>query len=445
MAILCGPRRWWRFFSIVFFVATLSFLGTAVHLHAVSVPFAQPVVKRTKHSVPLSALASAGPAAGVLQSANMTGLNATLLTSLFHPGDKKHGSHPHVRELFGALAVNLLNPHITEVRVLMESIPGSLHACEALPRYIARILNVGPSSLKKLRCTPVPVQPTYADFFRFADSELANRTVLLANTDVVFDSSLGLIDSRALVGPGRRHAYVLSVKPPPEQGEYRRVMGDECQLAMLEPSRNKVRCSVGEIEGGWWGGGSSWDGYVFRTPLSMDLARANLSHHMNIPGSENRAGFALEAEADLMLINPCLHVHASHWHCIGGAMHSRRYGPQRVDDYGKNLRHIIPCWDCKGVRMPAGADVLSALCSLGALQNITNKRLQRVVGVAVAAVSLCCPTIGRCDQEAFYKRWKANHSSLRLCRVATDISCLVSDGARVPHEVYHQPARPRHK
>ena len=46
---------------------------------------------------------------------------------------------------------------------------------------------------------PVDANPTYADMLAYAESALHGATVLLANADVVFSESLGLIRRDAFV------------------------------------------------------------------------------------------------------------------------------------------------------------------------------------------------------------------------------------------------------
>jgi len=363
-----------------------------------------------------------------------------LLTSLFVP---QGSSSPHTLELFAALMVNLGNPYINKVHVLLET--NSTADCDRLPALIASyggnltgaghdsnihivgtdysvdssLGNASSEWAGKLTCIPTPRQPTYTDFFRYANNRLSDMTVLLANTDVVFDESLELIEPAFKLW---KHAYVLSVSPPPYGGAYLRAFGRECQT---EP-----RCTIGAFDGWKWGGESA-DAFVFR-PRLQGLNLTSMRHVMNIEGAENRVMYQLEAKAGLELSNPCLHVHAFHWHCVGGSMH---HEAQRLDRQldGQSLGQVAPCWDCHGVRMPKGAAPLSQLCKQGQVQNLTDNELKPLFRFP-QLTRLCCSKPGRgCDAELL-ARWRAQ--SLPLCRQPGDLDCVVTRGGSHLHYQY---------
>merc|ERR1719313_2991561 len=92
----------------------------------------------------------------------------TLLTSFFYKED-----HGHWAELAGALHVNLHTPSFAEVHVLMESPSGS--ECDQLEDHISQALNgarLSADARERLICVPVPGQPTYGEFFDYANSKL---------------------------------------------------------------------------------------------------------------------------------------------------------------------------------------------------------------------------------------------------------------------------------
>merc|ERR1712232_466835 len=93
---------------------------------------------------------------------------------------------------------------------------------------------------------------------------------------------------------------------------------------------------------------SSWDAYMFRAPLpAFPLRLVNFT--MNNLGAENRAAFQLW-NAGLKLYNPCVHIQAYHWHCVGEKMHSNATRVDKRDLH--NAAEILPCFNCRGVQSP---------------------------------------------------------------------------------------------
>mmetsp|Transcript_60325 Transcript_60325/g.187183 ORF Transcript_60325/g.187183 Transcript_60325/m.187183 type:complete len:453 (+) Transcript_60325:108-1466(+) len=375
-------------------------------------------------------------------------VNLTLLTSLFLP---RSDTNAHSRELFAALAVNLWNPYIGEVRLLMETpeqggwgqplSPGACEGlqlrarlqclvqrspgqktCDEVPALLADATGEQATMMSKLSCVPVPRQPTYADFFRYAITALAQRNVLLANTDVVFDESLGLIEPGPLESGAIGH--VLSVTPPPYASQYSKVLGRDCD--------SFPRCTIGEFNG-WSLGGSSWDAFVLHPPFPRGMDLERLEHTMNLMGAENHAAYQLEQGAGVALSNPCMHVHAFHWHCLGGKMH----GPQeQIAPAGDMVAGILPCWDCPGVRLPSSASSAPSLCARGTRQALTIGGLQRLF-TSPLTVWLCCPAGSEpCDQEQLLEDWGRDRASLPLCFSADDVRCVVSEGEKSSHTIF---------
>merc|ERR1719401_2000529 len=105
----------------------------------------------------------------------------------------------------------------------------------------------------------------------------------------------------------------------------------------------------------------------------MDLKHIDL--FMNFYGAENLAAYQLEA-AGVHLYNPCEHIYAFHWHCLGGKMHDNNIA-MRADRprwYTKMLGQpphnppdavdlIFPCWSCPAIKMPAGTAPADKICS----------------------------------------------------------------------------------
>jgi len=361
------------------------------------------------------------------------GLGLALLTSLFIPD---FTASLHTIELFTSLLINIFNPHIGQVHVLLESVTDE---CEWFPELLTKFLPAAPwtnETLAKIVCVPVDSQPTYADLFRYANSKLAERLVLLANTDVAFDQSLGLIIPEAFTSG--HHGLVLSVHAPPYGEKYKEVVGSDCAA---EP-----RCVVGRVGSpSGWGAtatGTSWDAYLFRAPFLVvagngsGLGALNLSHvesEMNRIGAENNAAFELEVSLGLNLTNPCLHVKASHYHCIGGKMH--RGGRREHVDGGerRSLGGVIPCWDCPGVRRPPGAAASERLCAAGSTLPLSPERLGRDFPQAGAQTFMCCGAADGCEDNLMARAWAG---SLQLCRAEGDTDCIISHGEDLAHRIY---------
>jgi len=356
--------------------------------------------------------------------------NITLLTSLFL---RDENTSAHYDELLGALAVNMHNPYISNIHVLFESQSDGDSECAELRTVLKQ---ASKSGSRNVVCAPLRKQPTYHDFFVYANTTLRNTHVLLANTDIVFDASLSRINLTALATGTR--GYVFSVMPPPYDGEYHKLFGNECHAS--------PRCTVGMFDG-WNGvGGVSWDAYLFHSPLpAMDSS--HLDHFMNTLGGENRAGYQLEVTAGVELFNPCKHVHAFHWHCTGGKMHHTEV---RVDSDDKNVGNIVPCWDCPGVDYPVGQSPSASFCQQGNLKAVQldhskNPNLFR----KPLKVQACFQN--DTEESMLIDRWGHNDtndimlldmrsqepSSMNICQSPTDSNCLVVNyGALNEHRYY---------
>lgn len=219
-----------------------------------------------------------------------------LLTSLFLPSPGTENGH--IKEILAAFSVNVENPRIASAHVLLESYPGG---CSLLKENMENATGRAVKHMKKVVCTQVHEQPTYHDFFHYANDHMHKVHVLLSNADVVFDETLSLI---APLSTGLGH--IISVKSPPYEGDFADIFKSECKSV-----RNKDRCIPRTM---------SWDTYIFVPPLPNKLEEYDLRFPMNIINAENFAGMALKVSG-VNLTNPCMHVNAFHWHCFAGKMH----------------------------------------------------------------------------------------------------------------------------
>jgi len=225
-----------------------------------------------------------------------------LLTSLVLRGRRQ--DHPHVREMLAAFQANLRNRYVTSVHVLLETPgrPGGL--CAALPAAIQSVTGMGvsPSEFGKITCRVWSRQPTYADLFRYANSNMSRTgNIVLANADVVFDETLRRMKQ---LQPGSQ-GHLISVRPPQYAGDFKAIWHTPCTTVLNKCSRET----------------HSWDAYAFSLPLSPQLLGADLAFTMNILAADHRAAFAL-SDSGLTLTNPCMHINAFHWHCFSEKMHA---------------------------------------------------------------------------------------------------------------------------
>jgi len=334
----------------------------------------------------------------------------TLLTSLYM--DASGLSQGHTDELVSAFIVNLANPNIWSVHVLFESnTSGGANACGRLPRLLRE--HSFASSLyephaHKITCVPVRQQPTYGDFFRYASSSLANHDVILANTDIVFDRTLALLKHPVDLNV----AHVLSVLSPPYNGQYKQIFGKECQITN--------RCEI-PVWSASTSTGGSWDAYIFRAPLPHSFNFTDLDFVMNINGAENLAGFQLETQGGRQLSNPCLQVHAFHWHCTGGKMHNKtRISSAFGSAKGRAVMRVLPCYDCPGA-------LQKPYCFNGLVADISNS--SKHFFPYPDTVKACLSSHSDVQQlDALLQERK-----LGWCRTPAKVDCLINHGEWVPH------------
>lgn len=224
-----------------------------------------------------------------------------LVTSIFLPEGHAHG---HIKEIVAAFATNVENPHIASLHVLLES---PSEGCSDLLKRMANATGTPVRLIHKVVCTMVKKQPTYRDFFQYANERMRHHQVILTNADIVFDSTLALI-APLTAGVG----HVLSVKPPPYKDEFKDIFLQECKQSAL-------RCKSET---------SSWDAFIFLSPLPGKLEDFELDYPMNIIQAENFAAGNLR-QMGLNITNPCMHVNAFHWHCFSGKMHKEWPGDKK--------------------------------------------------------------------------------------------------------------------
>ena len=238
----------------------------------------------------------------LLRSSNFEAARLTLLISAFVPSEPNF----HHLEIDEVLCANLANPSFAEVHVLLQ---GSL--CTNFRRRFGFPV--------KMLCVEVASQPEYWDIFQYASQTLASRVVVLANGDILFDTSLQRLESQEMNGS---FAFVLSTDSARANTLYEYLYGTPCDTWS--------HCKQDGVQQ------HSWDAFVFRSPLPWPVDSASYTYlhverllHvvMNTPGAENRAAFALQMMG-LRVLNACDHLHAVHWHC--GPLTHHKAGSKRV-------------------------------------------------------------------------------------------------------------------
>eukprot|EP00931_Biecheleriopsis_adriatica_P108908 TRINITY_DN8317_c0_g1_i2.p1 TRINITY_DN8317_c0_g1~~TRINITY_DN8317_c0_g1_i2.p1 ORF type:complete len:782 (+),score=71.23 TRINITY_DN8317_c0_g1_i2:734-3079(+) len=340
-------------------------------------------------------------------STTPTRLAATYLTSFLF----KSMSQPHGREMLMALSVNMRNPFIEAVHLLLEG--GS---CDMMVAAVKDTwMQGGPEGggkahwLDKLQCRMVPNQPLYKDFFQYAQRELQQRIVILGNTDVVFDETLGLIQ------PDLKHGMMLVLSVQPDLVHYPRIFGKVCRPDDKKDS-TPIACTFGSYDG-WRFGGCSWDVYVWRSPLPAAVELSRLSFPMNAMHAEQRAG-ALLRQGGVKFSNPCKFVHAFHWH-RAPKMHAATAvrGPYLI---------VQPCWEnCAGLHPDYGVMPIEQLCVTGHRAEL----IQRWKALfSWDAPMLCCPHDTGCGsnvQQTWFNEWTTSGITLPYCSKPADIKCLL--------------------
>ncbi len=172
------------------------------------------------------------------------------------------------QELLECLRRNGENTLIHEVHVFLED--------PAAERAVATACVE--SSKLKIRMVQHGRRLSFQDLFEYANRNLAGRRILLANSDIFFDSSLDLLRSRDLCG----QLLCLSrwdIQP------------DGCSMFFENPS--------------------SQDAWIFDAPIR----RFRSDFHLGLPGCDNRLAWEAK-QVGLSLANPGRSVRANHLHLI---------------------------------------------------------------------------------------------------------------------------------
>lgn len=191
-------------------------------------------------------------------------------------------------ELVECLRRNVANPHLAEVVVFVEDPAG----VDQMASEFAVLRHPKITLIQQGR------RVCFQDLFAYANQRLAGHGVIVANADIFFDETLGLLEEESLAG---------------------RLL---C-LARWEPTP----------DGGWqlFDVPFSQDAWIFEAPLPEFRADILLGK----PGCENRLAFEAE-KAGLVLSNPSRSVRARHWHrsaVRNYTPHERLRGP---------VRHVAP-------------------------------------------------------------------------------------------------------
>jgi hypothetical protein len=193
-------------------------------------------------------------------------------------------------EFFECLRRNIANEFIEEVHVFLEDGVTSetlLHNCPELES-------------PKVKVLPLGHRLTYSELIRYANDNLAGRSVVIANADIHFDRTLERLESVDLAGK----IFCLSRWDVTPDGG----------IALFDHPLSQ-------------------DAWIFRSPVH-DL---NADFHLGVLGCDNR--FAWEAEsAGLQVLNPSRIIRACHLH----ASMVRNYTEgQRLHG---NVRSVVPSW-----------------------------------------------------------------------------------------------------
>mmetsp|Transcript_96394 Transcript_96394/g.251210 ORF Transcript_96394/g.251210 Transcript_96394/m.251210 type:complete len:342 (-) Transcript_96394:39-1064(-) len=259
---------------------------------------------------------------GRVPAEDSIGLLTTIFLGLF---DHRRS---HEREVLAAFAVNVANPLISAVHVLLEAHPKRIGGdCSGLRGLLEDASSREVPQFHKVICVQVTERPMYGDLFTYADTRMPVGRVIISNADVVYDETLAqLPELEEHVG-----VHLLSIKPPPYEGAFKEVFGHQCPK---EPYGTSTSCL-------WHT--RSWDAYVFRTPLPANLTE---SHNLQFPMSWMSSEFYMASallDSGMKLTNPCMFVHAYHWHCFGDKMHAT-FDKSKLPPI-KNKYTSFPCKD----------------------------------------------------------------------------------------------------
>lgn len=174
------------------------------------------------------------------------------------------------REYDLTLIANLANPFVEKIYLFVEGE-------QALETLVSRKEErVFPKD--KLIIIPISQQPTYKDFFSYANEQLQGKICIITNSDI----ELSVNENWLSVVPEVNHVFALTRHETPG----------------VKPLIDKYCCSH--------------DSFIFTAPLSR-LNLDKLDYIQSVNGSENRTIFHL-ACANYQLSNPCLKLITYHNH-----------------------------------------------------------------------------------------------------------------------------------
>lgn len=312
-----------------------------------STTISQPERIAAKRHQPRQATANAGCNTDANSKEAALTVLTTMATVISMSPSKSH--HPHVSEALRALAETCLEPHVVDVVVLIDKIPGldgtpdtEVSNTLATRQLQMDVRNTLPNPrdanhVDKVRAHVFGEQPTYADLIRYAATSLQDRIVILMNADVVL-RNLDLIDPASF--GSKKLVAVLTLRSPTGDFQCDHHVTDLCT----------------EFE---WPG-HSFDGFVFNTSTlskspNFDFLEkyTPIPIYMNDNGAENRAKFFFEHNG-YAVVNPCFNHIAEHWHCqLKSHRQSKRVD---LDDkiLAKLFSHDAPVsMNTEGIRCPS--------------------------------------------------------------------------------------------
>ena len=244
-----------------------------------------------------------------------------LVTTAWVP-DERHS--PHLSEVKASIALNSANKYISQIHVVLEG-SNSQYNCTHFRSDIFPTTMWYERFNSKIHCIRWPArQPTYFEMFNHTKhvAPVEESVVILANADMVFDSTIGHlknIDEKAFVviatrGLSSRWTPWKIVKAYSEMTGYRFV--DVVNRCYTDPSEKRT----------------SWDAYAF-VPSLLQLSqddfmdrRTNDMFPMNQNGAENAALAAISRLSRFQqYAQICDHVHMWHFH-TKSKMHSTHLG-----------------------------------------------------------------------------------------------------------------------
>ena len=166
----------------------------------------------------------------------------------------------------------------------------------------------------KIQTYPIESRPTYQDFFNFSKQHLHSQKVIVANSDIFFDSSLDLLLKRDF----KKTVYALT----------------RYNLLPYPDNRGVV----------WKRNHGSQDCWIFEAPLCDFFADIKLGWY----GCDNWIAYEM-SKAGLSVLNPSLTVFS--WHVHENAQKEKNGVPMGAGSYHSLIRDEKGNW-LKGKMLP---------------------------------------------------------------------------------------------